>query len=202
MALHEDHYAARGLGRYGQLQMRSLADPHSGAVRYWLTAPHVRGSLVFVPALLFADPTGPLRQPCDLYIFARLDGTAGAGRHERPLTVNGIELAGRSAVRLDQLDQIEAHRLGKTGVTEPLPHQSRALARAVLAAAAEHWAVRSDRTVLESLARRSTAEHFLSHYTEELAQREDALRRAQEALAATRRRLDLLRELTGPAPMP
>ncbi|MEU6331477.1 hypothetical protein ABZ851_30000 [Streptomyces sp. NPDC047049] len=200
--MHDDHYAARDLGRCGLLQMRSLADPTSGAVRYWLTTRHVRGSVVLVPALLFADPTGPLRQPCDLYVFARLDGPGGAGRHERPLTVNGIELAGRTAVRLDQVDQIEAQRLGKAGITEPLPRHSRALARVVLAAAVEHWAVRSDRALLESLARRSTAEHFLSHYTEELAQREDALRRAQEDLADTRRRIELLRELSGPAPVP
>ncbi|MEW2434372.1 hypothetical protein AB0952_09325 [Streptomyces caniferus] len=202
MALHDDHYAARDLGRYGQLKMRSLADPTTGAVRYWLTARHVRGSVVLVPALLFADPTGPPRQSCDLYVFARLAGPNGADRHERPLTVNGVELAGRNAVRLDQIGQIEAQRLGRTGTTQPLPPRSRALARAVLGAAAEHWAARSDRAVLESLARRSTAAHFLSHYTEELAQREDALRRAQQDLADTRRRIDLLRELTEPAPVP
>ncbi|MFD3422627.1 hypothetical protein [Streptomyces decoyicus] len=200
--MHDDHYAARDLGRYGQLQMRSLADPISGAVRYWLTARHVRGSVVLVPALLFADPTVTSRQSCDLYIFARLDGPGAAGRHERPLTVNGVELAGRNAVRLDQISQIEAQRLGRTGITEPLPPHSRALAQVVLGAAVEHWGARTDRAALESLARRETASHFLSHYTEELAQREDALRRAQQDLADTRRRIDLLRELTEPAPAP
>ncbi|MFB6881261.1 hypothetical protein ACFCY8_10545 [Streptomyces noursei] len=199
--MHNDRYARRDLGRYGLLQMRSLADPATGAVRYWLTARHVRGSVVLVPTLLFTDPTVSQQHPWDLYVFARLVGPGGAGRHERPLTVNGIELAGRNAIRLDKIEQIEAQRLSKTGITEPLPPPSGALAREVLGAAVEHWATRKDRAVLESLAQRSTAAHFLNHYTEELAQREDALRHAQQDLAETRRRIDLLRELAEPAPV-
>ncbi|MFH0246181.1 hypothetical protein ACGRHY_28035 [Streptomyces sp. HK10] len=190
--MHDDRCAKRDLGRFGLLQMTSSADSATGAVRYWFTAPHMRGSVVLVPALLFADPTRPEKCPCDLYIFARLDGP---GRPERPLTVNGIELVGRSAVRTDALDQIKTFRLGKTGVPEQLPPRSRLLARAVLGAAAEHWSKRSDRDVLDALAVRSTAQHFLGRYEAELERREEAVRRAQQALADTRLRLSTLRGL-------
>ncbi|WP_431983942.1 hypothetical protein [Streptomyces qinglanensis] len=191
--MQDDRYAQRDLGEFGRLKMTSLADPATGAVRYWLTAPHVRGSVVLVPPALFTDPSSRTAPPCDLYVFARLDGPGSAGRYERPLSVNGIELCGRTAVRLDQSERINVLRRGRTGTPEPLPPRSRRIARTVLGAAAEHWAARSDRGVLHDLARRSSAQHFLSHSEEELAHRQEEVRRAQQALDETRQRIGVLR---------
>lgn len=203
-----DHrYAQLELDGFGTLRMTFLADPSTGAVRYWLTAPHVRGSVVLVPALFFQDPSvaeTPVRG-ADLYIFARLDNVpTGVGRHERPLTVHGIELAGRSAVDTRAVDTravdtIEAYRMGRAGHTEHLPSRSAHLARAVLGATAEHWSRRDDRPVLDDLARRASAQHFLSEYESELAQREEDVRRAQAARDETQQRISALRDLVSPA---
>jgi hypothetical protein len=198
-----DHrYAQLELGSFGTLRMTFLADPTTGAVRYWLTAPHVRGSVVLVPALFFADPSVPQTpaRGADLYIFARLDNVpTGVGRNERPLTVHGIELAGRSAVDTQNLGSIEAYRMARSGGTELLPSRSGQLARAVLRAAAEHWSHRDDRPVLDDLARRASAQHFLSEYENELAKREEAVRRAQAARDETQQRISTLRDLVSPA---
>ncbi|MEV7887505.1 hypothetical protein ACWD3I_25975 [Streptomyces sp. NPDC002817] len=197
-----DRYAQLELSGFGTLRMTFLADPTTGAVRYWLTAPHVRGSVVLVPALFFADPSLPQTpaREADLYIFARLDNVpTGIGRNERPLTVHGIELAGRSAVNTQNLGPIEAYRIGRSGHTELLPSRSGQLARVVLGAAAKHWSHRDDRPVLDDLARRASAEHFLSEYENELARREEAVRRAQAARDETQQRISALRDLVNPA---
>ncbi|WP_019061552.1 hypothetical protein [Streptomyces prunicolor] len=198
-----DHsYAQLELGGFGTLRMTFLADPSTGAVRYRLTAPHVRGSVVLVPALFFADPSVPETpaRGTDLYIFARLDNVpTGVGRHERPLTVHGIELAGRSVVNTQAVDAIKAYRMGRSGRTELLPSRSGNLARVVLGAAAEHWSQRDDRPVLDDLARRASAQHFLSEYENELDQREEAVRRAQVARDETQQRISVLRDLVNPA---
>lgn len=198
-----DHrYAQLELDGFGMLRMNFLADPSTGAVRYWLTAPHVRGSIVLVPALFFADPSFPETpaREADLYIFARLDNVpTGIGRHERPLTVHGIELAGRSAVDTQAVGAIEAYRMGRDGRTELLPSRSGHLARAVLGAAAKHWSQRDDRPELDDLARRASAQHFLSEYENELTRREEAVRRAQAARDETRQRISTLRDLVNPA---
>ncbi|MFI8932599.1 hypothetical protein ACIG3E_33665 [Streptomyces sp. NPDC053474] len=195
----DDRNAQRDLGAFGTLQMTSLADPATGAVRYWLTAPHVRGSVVLIPALLFADPTDTHEPDHDLYLFPRLDGLGVAGRHERPLSVHGIALTSRSAVNTRDLRTIEAYRTGREGRPVPLRGHSRLLARAALGAAAAHWRQRSDRSTLDALAVQSSAQHFLNLSQHELADRKRALQRAQRALAETQQRIDMLREITGDA---
>ncbi|MDJ0346818.1 hypothetical protein QMK19_38635 [Streptomyces sp. H10-C2] len=189
----------RDLGPYGRLTMQSLADPDTGTVRYQLRCPHVRGSVVMVPALLLADPILAKEPgPIDLYLFARLDNAVSGQRDERPLTINGIELAGRIAVDTRSPYTIDARRTTQNGSTERMPRSSWQLARAVLGTAAEHWAQREDRNTLEGLARQSTAQHYLDIYESALEQRRQAVERAERGVAQAQRDLDQLRILAAP----
>ncbi|MEU5900216.1 hypothetical protein [Streptomyces venezuelae] len=196
--MHDGNYAEVDLEHGGTLRMRWLADPETGAARYWLAASNAKGSVVLVPALYQQDPTRHSRPTHDLHIFARLDGPGVPGRGERALRVYGIELGGRYSVDTRRPHALTPRRRSGDGQVTPLPRGSERLARAILGATAAHWARREDRPVLERLAVRNAAPYFLDHYARLLRSQREEQARAARAVTDTEARIAELRLTVAP----
>lgn len=196
--MHDVNYAEVDLKHGGTLRMRWLADPETGAARYWLAASNAKGSVVLVPALYAQDPTRRSRPVHDLHIFARLDGPGVPGRGERALRVYGIELTGRCSVDTRNPHALTPRRHSADGQAAPMPPGSERLARAILGATAAHWASREDRPVLERLAVRNAAPYFLDEYARLLRSQRDEQARAMRAVADTEARIAELRLIAAP----